>query len=141
MVLASALNAEVFLHLAYAFLGIWYNSKQFFKCVLKAHKHLIQKILTVHFVLQQVHMFASLLERPLIKADAAAHYSALLEMFDVELDNAKILYDNQIAAKSRDGVPPISKNMPPVAGQLKWALELQERLQNPMKDLQAIDHP
>ncbi|KAL8163407.1 UNVERIFIED_CONTAM: Dynein heavy chain 17, axonemal, partial [Gekko kuhli] len=86
-------------------------------------------------------MFASLLERPLIKADAAAHYSTLLEMFNVELDNAKILYDLQIATKSKDGVPPISKNMPPVAGQLKWALELQERLQIPMKDLQAIDHP
>ncbi|XP_015272477.1 PREDICTED: dynein heavy chain 17, axonemal [Gekko japonicus] len=90
---------------------------------------------------KQVHMFVSLLERPLIKADAAAHYSTLLEMFNVELDNAKILYDVQIATKSKDGVPPISKNMPPVAGQLKWALELQERLQIPFKDLQAIDHP
>ncbi|XP_077184230.1 dynein axonemal heavy chain 17 isoform X3 [Paroedura picta] len=90
---------------------------------------------------KQVHMFASLLERPLIKADVAVHYSTLLEMFNVELDNAKILYDIQIATKSKDGVPPISKNMPPVAGQLKWALELQERLQIPMKDLQAIDHP
>lgn len=86
-------------------------------------------------------MFVSLLERPLIKADAGAHYSALLEMFNAELDNAKILYDIQIATKIKDGVPPISKNMPPVAGQLKWALELQERLQNPRKDLNAIDHP
>lgn len=87
-------------------------------------------------------MFSSLLERPLIKADAAPHYAALLEMFNVELDNAKILYDAQIAAtKTGGGVPPISKNMPPVAGQLKWAWELQERLQTPKKDVQAIDHP
>ncbi|XP_062977556.1 dynein axonemal heavy chain 17 [Elgaria multicarinata webbii] len=91
---------------------------------------------------KQIHMFASLLERPLIKADVAPHYTTLLDMFNVELDNAKILYDAQISAtKTGNGVPPISKNMPPIAGQLKWALELQERLQIPRKDLHAIDHP
>uniref|UniRef100_A0A803U1D0 Dynein axonemal heavy chain 17 n=1 Tax=Anolis carolinensis TaxID=28377 RepID=A0A803U1D0_ANOCA len=83
---------------------------------------------------KQIHMFASLLERPLIKADVAPHYERLLEMFNAELDNAKILYDAQIAATKVDLVPPISKNMPPVAGQLKWAWELQERLQIPRKD-------
>nr|XP_003217173.1 PREDICTED: LOW QUALITY PROTEIN: dynein heavy chain 17, axonemal [Anolis carolinensis] len=90
---------------------------------------------------KQIHMFASLLERPLIKADVAPHYERLLEMFNAELDNAKILYDAQIAATKVDLVPPISKNMPPVAGQLKWAWELQERLQIPRKDLRSIDHP
>ncbi|NXU85060.1 DYH17 protein, partial [Xiphorhynchus elegans] len=39
------------------------------------------------------------------------------------------------------GVPSIHKNLPPVAGQLKWALELQQRLEGPRKDLLAIDHP
>ncbi|KAH0629389.1 hypothetical protein JD844_011440 [Phrynosoma platyrhinos] len=91
---------------------------------------------------KQIHMFASLLERPLIKADVAPHYATLLEMFNADLDNAKILYDAQISAtKVGDHVPPISKNMPPVAGQLKWAWELQERIQIPRKDLRAIDHP
>uniref|UniRef100_A0A8W4FMS4 Dynein axonemal heavy chain 17 n=1 Tax=Sus scrofa TaxID=9823 RepID=A0A8W4FMS4_PIG len=37
--------------------------------------------------------------------------------------------------------PPIHKNMPPVAGQLKWSLELQERLEAPMRDLKHIEHP
>ncbi|XP_010211142.1 PREDICTED: dynein heavy chain 17, axonemal, partial [Tinamus guttatus] len=89
-----------------------------------------------------VHMFSSLLERPLIKAEVSPYYSALLEMFNTELDNAKTMYDAQIAAaKAAGGIPPINKNMPPVAGQLKWALELQERLEGPRKDLWAIDHP
>ncbi|XP_067164351.1 dynein axonemal heavy chain 17 [Apteryx mantelli] len=89
-----------------------------------------------------VHMFSSLLERPLIKAEVSPYYSALLEMFNTELDNAKIMYDAQMAsAKSTGGIPPVNKNMPPVAGQLKWALELQERLEGPRKDLFAIDHP
>ncbi|XP_025892623.1 dynein heavy chain 17, axonemal [Nothoprocta perdicaria] len=89
-----------------------------------------------------VHMFSSLLERPLIKAQVSPYYSALLEMFNTELDNAKLMYDAQVAAATATGgIPPINKNMPPVAGQLKWALELQERLEGPRKDLWAIDHP
>ena len=79
-------------------------------------------------------MCGGLLERPLILAEVVPRYSVMLELFDTELDNTKILYDAQIAA-SADG------NMPPVAGQLKWSLELQERLEAPMRDLRHIDHP
>ncbi|XP_075760265.1 dynein axonemal heavy chain 17 isoform X2 [Pelodiscus sinensis] len=96
---------------------------------------------SIESAVKQIHMFGSLLDRPLIKAEVAPHYSTLLEMFSVELDNAKTMYDAQIAGIKSGGVPPISKNMPPVAGQLKWALELQERLERPMKELQTIDHP
>ncbi|XP_077689901.1 dynein axonemal heavy chain 17 [Eretmochelys imbricata] len=96
---------------------------------------------SIESAVKQIHMFGSLLDRSLIKAEVSPHYSTLLEMFNVELDNAKIMYDAQIAATKSGGVPPISKNMPPVAGQLKWALELQERLETPMMELQAIDHP
>ncbi|XP_075576162.1 dynein axonemal heavy chain 17 isoform X2 [Pelecanus crispus] len=89
-----------------------------------------------------VHMFASLLERPLIKAEVSPYYSALLGMFNAELDNVKALYDAQTASPPPHGqIPHINKNMPPVAGQLKWALELQQRLEGPHRDLFAIDHP
>uniref|UniRef100_A0A8D0EXS5 Dynein axonemal heavy chain 17 n=1 Tax=Strix occidentalis caurina TaxID=311401 RepID=A0A8D0EXS5_STROC len=82
-----------------------------------------------------VHMFTSLLERPLIKAEVSPCYSALLGMFKAELENVKVLYD----ARSWGG-PTIHKNMPPVAGQLQWALELQQRLEGTHRDLFAIDH-
>ncbi|KAF1507297.1 Dynein heavy chain 17, axonemal, partial [Eudyptula minor] len=89
-----------------------------------------------------VHMFASLLERPLIKAEVSPCYSALLGMFSAELDNVKALYDAQTASPLPcRGAPPVNKNMPPVAGQLKWALELQQRLEGPHRDLFAISHP
>ncbi|XP_075374780.1 dynein axonemal heavy chain 17-like [Mycteria americana] len=96
-----------------------------------------------------VHMFASLLERPLIKAEVSPYYSALLGMFSAELDDVKALYDAQTASPPPCGggpptdknMPPINRNMPPVAGQLKWALELQQRLEGPHRDLFAIDHP
>ncbi|NXL38693.1 DYH17 protein, partial [Glaucidium brasilianum] len=83
-----------------------------------------------------VHMFASLLERPLIKAEVSPCYSALLDMFKAELENVKVLYD----ARSWGG-PTVHKNMPPVAGQLQWALELQQRLEGMNRDLFTINHP
>ncbi|NWQ91943.1 DYH17 protein, partial [Burhinus bistriatus] len=89
-----------------------------------------------------VHMFASLLERPLIKAEVSPCYSALLGMFRAELENVKVLYDTQTTSPPPPrGNPAINKNMPPVAGQLKWALELQQRLEGPHRDLFAISHP
>ncbi|KAB1266021.1 Dynein heavy chain 17; axonemal [Camelus dromedarius] len=86
-------------------------------------------------------MCGGLLERPLILAEVVPRYSVMLELFDAELDNTKILYDAQIAASADGNIPPIHKNMPPVAGQLKWSLELQERLEGPMRDLKHIEHP
>ena len=91
--------------------------------------------------LQLLHMCGGLLERPLSLTEVVPRYSVMLELFDTELDNTKILYDAQIAASADGNIPPIHKNMPPVAGQLKWSLELQERLEAPMRDLKHIDHP
>ncbi|XP_017734863.1 PREDICTED: dynein heavy chain 17, axonemal isoform X4 [Rhinopithecus bieti] len=88
-----------------------------------------------------LYMCGGLLERPLILAEVVPRYSVMLELFDTELDNAKILYDAQIAASEEGNIPLIHKNMPPVAGQLKWSLELQERLEVSMKHLKHIEHP
>ncbi|NXU59271.1 DYH17 protein, partial [Turnix velox] len=89
-----------------------------------------------------VHMFSSLLERPRIKAEVSPYYLSMLEMFRVELEQVKVLYDSH----SMSPPPPgrhsaINKNMPPVAGRLKWALELQQRLEEMHRDLFAISHP
>uniref|UniRef100_A0A2I3TJ66 Dynein axonemal heavy chain 17 n=1 Tax=Pan troglodytes TaxID=9598 RepID=A0A2I3TJ66_PANTR len=88
-----------------------------------------------------LYMCGGLMERPLILAEVAPRYSVMLELFDAELDNAKILYDAQMAASEVGNIPLIHKNMPPVAGQLKWSLELQERLEVSMKHLKHIEHP
>ena len=90
---------------------------------------------------QLLYMCGGLLERPLILAEVVPRYSVMLALFDAELDNTKVLYDAQIAASADGNIPPIHKNMPPVAGQLKWSLELQERLEVPMGYLQHIEHP
>uniref|UniRef100_A0A8C5LC16 Dynein axonemal heavy chain 17 n=1 Tax=Jaculus jaculus TaxID=51337 RepID=A0A8C5LC16_JACJA len=88
-----------------------------------------------------LHMCGGLLERPLILAEVVPKYSVMLEMFNTELDNAKLLYDAQMAASEDGSIPPIHKNMPPVAGQLKWSLELQERLEVSRRHLKHIEHP
>ncbi|XP_037350847.1 dynein axonemal heavy chain 17 isoform X1 [Talpa occidentalis] len=88
-----------------------------------------------------LYMCGGLLERPLILAEVAPRYTVMLELFDAQLDSAKVLYDAQLAASADGSSPPIHKNMSPVAGQLKWSLELQERLEAPLRDLKLIDHP
>uniref|UniRef100_A0A8B9VFM5 Dynein axonemal heavy chain 17 n=1 Tax=Anas zonorhyncha TaxID=75864 RepID=A0A8B9VFM5_9AVES len=89
-----------------------------------------------------VHMFSSLLDRPLIKAEVSPYYSSLLAAFSAELDAVKVLYDTQIAlARAGGGALPAHTNMPPVAGQLQWSLELQQRLEGPHRELFAINHP
>lgn len=86
-------------------------------------------------------MCGSLLERPLILSKVVPKYSVMLKMFDAELDNAKLMYDAQMAAATEGNIPPIHRNMPPVAGQLKWSLELQERLEVSMRHVKHIEHP
>ncbi|XP_041076181.1 dynein heavy chain 17, axonemal-like [Polyodon spathula] len=87
-------------------------------------------------------MFGTLLERPVLRSQVSSKYTALVEMFNVELDRAKVVFDAQLFATDVcGGVPPICKNMPHVAGQLKWAQELRDRIQAPMKSFRAIDHP
>ncbi|XP_005407434.1 PREDICTED: dynein heavy chain 17, axonemal [Chinchilla lanigera] len=88
-----------------------------------------------------LYMCGGLLERPLILAEVVPKYSVMLEMLDAELDNAKLMYDAQMAAATEGNIPPIHKNMPPVAGQLKWSLELQERLEVSMRHIKHIEHP
>uniref|UniRef100_A0A803WAA3 Dynein axonemal heavy chain 17 n=1 Tax=Ficedula albicollis TaxID=59894 RepID=A0A803WAA3_FICAL len=79
---------------------------------------------------QLVHMFGSVLERPLVKAEASPCYVALLGMFEAELDSVKALYDTRmVSPPPHGGAPAIHKNLPQVAGKLKWALELQQRLE------------
>ncbi|XP_032430935.1 dynein axonemal heavy chain 9 [Xiphophorus hellerii] len=80
-------------------------------------------------------MFAGLIERPLIAVDAVGKYPLLLSMFDKELDSCKHLYNKQMKAVKELGSAPTNKNMPEVAGGLRWAHELQQRIRVPFSKL------
>uniref|UniRef100_A0A4W6G7A8 Dynein axonemal heavy chain 17 n=1 Tax=Lates calcarifer TaxID=8187 RepID=A0A4W6G7A8_LATCA len=86
-------------------------------------------------------MFGSLLERPLVGADALDRYPLLVSMLDKELDCCKLLYDRHIQTADELGSSPVNKNMPAVAGGLRWAQELQQRIQTPFSKFRHLSHP
>ena len=85
-------------------------------------------------------MMGSLIERPLIHKDFQHKYPILLAMFDQELDNAKLIFDQQVALAQTPSGPVINKNMPYVAGVLKWTQGLRERITQSMERLQMLNH-
>ncbi|XP_068610643.1 dynein axonemal heavy chain 9 [Brachionichthys hirsutus] len=87
-----------------------------------------------------VEMFGSLLERPLVAAEALDRYSLLVSMFDEELDRCKLLYDKHVQTAVERGWSPVDKNMPAVAGGLRWAQELQQRIQTPFSKFRHLSY-
>ncbi|KAJ7340469.1 hypothetical protein OS493_003217 [Desmophyllum pertusum] len=62
-------------------------------------------------------------------------------MYEEELDEAKMIFDGQMLVTDDDGTPPINKNMPHVAGALKWSQELRDRITKPMHALKlSVNH-
>uniref|UniRef100_A0A7N8YQ50 Dynein, axonemal, heavy chain 9 n=1 Tax=Mastacembelus armatus TaxID=205130 RepID=A0A7N8YQ50_9TELE len=86
-------------------------------------------------------MFGSLLERSLVAADALNRYPFLVSMFDKELDCCKVLYNKHIQTAETQGSTPLNKNMPAVAGGLRWAQELQQRIQTPFSKFRHLSYP
>lgn len=62
-------------------------------------------------------------------------------MYEEELDEAKMIFDGQMLVANSEDTPPINKNMPHVAGALKWSQELRDRITKPMHALRlSVNH-
>uniref|UniRef100_A0A4W4HCE4 Dynein, axonemal, heavy polypeptide 9 like n=1 Tax=Electrophorus electricus TaxID=8005 RepID=A0A4W4HCE4_ELEEL len=72
-------------------------------------------------------IFGTLLERPRVHQLVAPNYSFLLDMFQEEVSLCQQML-NTHREKLRNGCPVLRRNMPAVAGSLKWSQELRERL-------------
>uniref|UniRef100_A0A8C0WF08 Dynein heavy chain tail domain-containing protein n=1 Tax=Castor canadensis TaxID=51338 RepID=A0A8C0WF08_CASCN len=72
----------------------------------------------------------NLLERPLVARDVSGKYLVLIQMFNRDLD-----------AEAELGFSTVHKNMPAVAGGLRWAQELKQRIQGPFSNFRRITHP
>lgn len=103
-------------------------------------KHVQNLICVVYKLFQLLDIMGSLLERELIKKDFDEKYPLIVKMIDKELDMAKGIYDEQMAAKKEGGKAVLHKNMPKVSGSLRWAQELRERITAPMGNFKALDH-
>ena len=98
-------------------------------------------IIFLCFFFQLIDVFGSLLDRPFIHEDFGPKYSVLLNMVEKELDEAKVIFDKQMSIESEQGSAPVNKNMPYVAGSLKWAQELRNRFKTPMSSLKmSVNH-
>lgn len=84
-------------------------------------------------------MMGPLIERPHIQQDFQTKYPTLLSMYEQELDQAKVLYDRQQALAQSPAGPEINKNMPYVAGLLKWSQGLWERVAGGMERIKMLN--
>ncbi|KAK1906426.1 Dynein heavy chain 9 axonemal, partial [Dissostichus eleginoides] len=86
-------------------------------------------------------MFGGLLERPLVATDALDRFPLLVSMFDKELDCCTRLYKKHIQTAEERGWAPVNRNMPAVAGRLRWAQELQLRIKTPFSKFRHLSYP
>uniref|UniRef100_A0A2K5EHB9 Dynein axonemal heavy chain 9 n=1 Tax=Aotus nancymaae TaxID=37293 RepID=A0A2K5EHB9_AOTNA len=82
----------------------------------------------------------NLLERPLVARDASDKYLVLIQMFNKDLDAVRMIYSQHIQEEAELGFSPVHKNMPAVAGGLRWAQELRQRIQGPFSNFGCITH-
>ncbi|XP_004857611.1 dynein heavy chain 9, axonemal isoform X1 [Heterocephalus glaber] len=83
----------------------------------------------------------NLLERPLVTQDTSDKYLALIRMFNKDLDAVRIIYNQHVQEEAEFGFSSVHKNMPALAGGLRWAQELRQRIQGPFSNFRRITYP
>ena len=84
-------------------------------------------------------MMGSLLERPIVHGIFKHNYPILVQICNENLDDAKIIFDQQLARGKTDQGPILNKNMPVVAGILKWCQEMRDRVESFMEKLKDLN--
>uniref|UniRef100_A0A8D0X9B8 Dynein axonemal heavy chain 9 n=1 Tax=Sus scrofa TaxID=9823 RepID=A0A8D0X9B8_PIG len=83
----------------------------------------------------------NLLERPLVARDASDKYLGLIGMFTKDLDAVRMIYCQRVQEEAQGGSSSVHKNMPAMAGGLRWAQELRQRIQDPFNNFRRMTHP
>ncbi|XP_057392157.1 dynein axonemal heavy chain 9 [Balaenoptera acutorostrata] len=83
----------------------------------------------------------NLLERPLVARDTSDKYLVLIRMFSEDLDAVRRIYSQHVQEEVEYGFSSVHKNMPAVAGRLRWAQELRQRIQGPFDNFRRMTHP
>ncbi|CAD7689680.1 unnamed protein product [Nyctereutes procyonoides] len=82
-----------------------------------------------------------LLERPLVAQDASEKYLLLIHLFIKDLDTVRAIYSQRVQEEAELGFSSTHKNMPAMAGGLRWAQELRQRIQGPSTNFRRLAHP
>jgi len=85
-------------------------------------------------------MLGNLLDRKKIRSDFETHFSKLISFVENEMDTVKSLFDIQKNLKNETNEIVVQRNMPKVAGTLKWCQELKDRVTRPFESLKKLDH-
>ncbi|XP_070790567.1 dynein axonemal heavy chain 9 [Pituophis catenifer annectens] len=95
---------------------------------------------SVEHAFKLIDIFGSLLDRPMIAAEAYDKFNFLITMFDKDLDDAKLIYLKRIEEETDIGYSPVHKNMPLVAGGVQWAQELKHRIKIPFSNFRHLSY-
>jgi dynein heavy chain len=90
-------------------------------------------------VYKLIDMMGTLLHRPLVHENFKIKYPLLVKMVNEELDVIKKLYNHQISLSQTANGIHVHKNMPKVAGTLRWSQELKERTKLTVDKLRSLD--
>ncbi|CAF0886754.1 unnamed protein product, partial [Adineta ricciae] len=87
-----------------------------------------------------IQIFGSLLDRSKINHVFAHNYPIILKQVEQELDDAKELFDHQMAYQEEHGSIQLERNMTKVAGSLVWAEELKQRYTQPVEQFRMMEN-
>ncbi|CBY09824.1 unnamed protein product [Oikopleura dioica] len=90
---------------------------------------------SVESMFKLIAIASSLIDRKIIGEDFDPKYKKLVQQMEVEIQQARELFENQ-----RDD-PPLYKNQPPTAGKIRWAADLLQRVKTPRERFFLLDHP
>ncbi len=89
-----------------------------------------ESIGSISHSLHLLNKFQSILHRDTLKADLDSKMSIIFHNYGIELEHVQQLYEKQ------KHNPPISRNLPPVAGNITWSRHLLNRIEEPMKQFE-----
>jgi dynein heavy chain len=86
-----------------------------------------ESITSIEQSLNLLRKFQSILQRENLKSDVDSKFNVIFQNYGFELEQVQKLYEAQKHS------PPIPRNLPPVAGNIKWSRHLLKRIEDPMK--------
>lgn len=90
-----------------------------------------QEVQNIEFALDLLSKLEVILQRDSLKGDLEDKYSLIFQHYGDALENVQMVYEQQ---KSN---PPLSRNLPPVAGNILWARHLLTKIEEPMQRFQS----
>ena len=92
-------------------------------------------------IFKLLHIFGSLIQRTLIAKELSDKMPKLLLMLNLEMDEAKEIFLKQQKRIKELGRPLTDRNLPPVAGQLRFSKEIKDRISSSVKNFKELNHP